>query len=192
LIAIIVIGIGYQFIDRIDRAFESNIDIKETTASYKDFKKVSKIDLNKATLSQLIRLPNIGPAKARSIINYREKIDGFKNVEQLTEVSGIGKKTVEKLKDYLYVEDIKSRINIKETVKIEGKSLKDSENFPININTADLGILQKLPGIGKVKAKAIIDYREQNNGFKTKEEIKRVKGIGEKTFEKIKDLIEVN
>lgn len=61
----------------------------------------------------------------------------------------------------------------------------------ININTADADTLMKLHGIGEVKAKAIIQYREQNGPFKTIEEIKNVKGIGEATFLKIKDRLRV-
>lgn len=189
LVAIIIIGIGYQFIDNIKTPKDDVV--KETNTDYKDFQKISKINLNKATLSQLIRLPNIGPVKARSIISYREKLGGFKSLKQLTEISGIGVKTLEKLKDYLYIEDEESKMSAQKVFKIENKDLKSDEDFPINVNEADLDTLQKLPGIGEVKAKAIIDYRIQNGGFKKIEEIKEVKGIGEKTFERIKDMIEV-
>ena len=63
-----------------------------------------------------------------------------------------------------------------------------SDGF-ININNADLSELQKINGIGEVKAQSIIDYREKNGGFKSIEDIKNVDGIGSKTFEKIKDKI---
>uniref|UniRef100_A0A7C4U478 Helix-hairpin-helix DNA-binding motif class 1 domain-containing protein n=1 Tax=Caldisericum exile TaxID=693075 RepID=A0A7C4U478_9BACT len=59
----------------------------------------------------------------------------------------------------------------------------------ININTASKEELMNLPGIGDVKAQAIIDYRTKNGTFKDIHEIVNVSGIGEKTFEKIKDLI---
>jgi len=59
----------------------------------------------------------------------------------------------------------------------------------ININTADMETLMKLHGIGEVKARAIIEYRERNGPFKSADEIKNVKGIGEATFQKIKDRI---
>jgi len=59
----------------------------------------------------------------------------------------------------------------------------------ININTASKEELMNLPGIGDVKAQAIIDYRTKNGPFKDIHEIVNVSGIGEKTFEKIKDLI---
>jgi|LSQX01.1.fsa_nt_gb comEA protein len=65
------------------------------------------------------------------------------------------------------------------------------ENGKININTADKQSLMSLPGIGEVKSQAIIDYRNENGNFETIEDITKVSGIGEKTFEKIKDLISV-
>lgn len=61
----------------------------------------------------------------------------------------------------------------------------------ININTASLTELQKLPRIGNSVAQRIIDFRKKNGPFKKIEEIMKVKGIGEKTFEQIKDLITV-
>ncbi|MBN1222918.1 MAG: helix-hairpin-helix domain-containing protein [Candidatus Aminicenantes bacterium] len=60
----------------------------------------------------------------------------------------------------------------------------------IDINTATSAELQKLPRIGEKVAQRIIDYREQHGEFKKIEEIMKVKGIGEKVFKQIKDLIE--
>ena len=62
----------------------------------------------------------------------------------------------------------------------------------ININTADIDELKALPGIGEVKAKAIIAYREAFGGFVAAEEIMEVKGIGQATYDKIKDLITIH
>ncbi|NSL54667.1 ComEA family DNA-binding protein [Uliginosibacterium aquaticum] len=56
----------------------------------------------------------------------------------------------------------------------------------VNINTATVEQLESLAEIGPTKARAIVDYRKTNGGFKTLEEIKQVKGIGDKTFDKIK------
>jgi len=63
-------------------------------------------------------------------------------------------------------------------------------NTIVNINTATIEQLKTLNGIGDSKAKSIIEYREQNGGFKSKEDIKNVTGIGEKMFERIKEQIE--
>ena len=61
----------------------------------------------------------------------------------------------------------------------------------VNINKADANALQTLPGIGPSKADAIIEYRETNGSFQTVEDLLNISGIGEKTFEKLKDLITV-
>lgn len=65
-------------------------------------------------------------------------------------------------------------------------SSSESVSGLININTAAAYELQRLNGIGEVKARAIIDYREQNGGFSSVDELINVKGIGEKTLEKIR------
>ena len=65
------------------------------------------------------------------------------------------------------------------------------ENEKVNINTASQSELDGLPGIGDSIAKRIIDYREQNGNFKSIEELKEVKGIGEAKFEEIKDRVTI-
>ncbi|HYA49235.1 MAG TPA: ComEA family DNA-binding protein [Burkholderiales bacterium] len=61
----------------------------------------------------------------------------------------------------------------------------------ININTATQAELESLPRIGPKVAQRIIDYRTQNGNFKRVEDIMKVKGIGEKIFAQIKDMITV-
>ena len=61
----------------------------------------------------------------------------------------------------------------------------------VNINTADKEALSSLTGVGPVTAGRIIEYREKNGPFKSIDEITKIKGIGEKTFQKIKDLITI-
>ena len=68
---------------------------------------------------------------------------------------------------------------------------EESDDGKISINDSDLSKLKEIPGIGEVKANSIISYREKNNGFKSIEELKNVDGIGEKTFEKIKNNIKI-
>ena len=59
----------------------------------------------------------------------------------------------------------------------------------VNVNQADLSQLETLPGIGAKKAQAIIDYRTANGSFHSLEDLGKVKGIGPKMLEKLKDLV---
>lgn len=61
--------------------------------------KEEKININKATQEQLSTLYGIGEVKAKAIIEYREKNGGFKSIDDLGNVDGIGSKTVDKLRD---------------------------------------------------------------------------------------------
>ena len=72
------------------------------------------------------------------------------------------------------------------------RSLGVSMDGLVNINTASQEELDTLPGIGRVRAEAIIVYRTQNGFFMTIEELLKVEGIGETTFNALKDLITVS
>lgn len=80
-----------------------------------------------------------------------------------------------------------------ETMIVEGSSSgsANQDDGRINLNKADETELQTLPGIGPSKAAAIIEYREINGSFQAIEDLKSIAGIGDKTFEKLKDLIKI-
>lgn len=66
-----------------------------------------------------------------------------------------------------------------------------SADGKVNINTADITVLQTIPGIGQTRAEAILAYRKENGSFQSIEDIMKVSGIKNGLFEKMKDYITV-
>ena len=168
-------------------------NLRQTSQKKKELQKsvetVEKIDINKAGIETLSKLPGIGPVKSKIIFDYREKNGEFKSLIDLTKVKGIGKKTLAKLLPHLEmigdsakVKSYLSGVLITENSQIIGK---------INLNTATIFELTSLKGIGEKKAELIIKYRKENGNFKTIGEIQNVKGIGEKIFQQNKDKITI-
>lgn len=77
------------------------------------------------------------------------------------------------------------------TVASEEKSSGVNKNGIININKATMEELQTLPGIGEVKAKNIITYREEKGSFKSVDELSNIDGIGVKTVDKLRDMVDI-
>lgn len=77
------------------------------------------------------------------------------------------------------------------TTMPNGSSGSGSSDGKVNLNTADETALMTLPGIGPAKAQAILAYRQEIGSFKVIEDIKSVSGIGDKTFERLQELITV-
>ncbi|HEY5584240.1 MAG TPA: helix-hairpin-helix domain-containing protein [Ruminiclostridium sp.] len=67
-------------------------------------KKNSLININKALQTELENLPNVGPATAKAIIDYREKNDGFKKITDIMKITGIKQKTYDKIKELICIE----------------------------------------------------------------------------------------
>ncbi len=74
-------------------------------AAHSQARTQTRININRATEAELVALNGIGSSKAQAIILYREMFGGFKTVDELTKVKGIGAKTVEKNRQRLSVQD---------------------------------------------------------------------------------------
>jgi competence protein ComEA len=81
-------------------------------------------------------------------------------------------------------EQVEAAVNIQTGQPTSGKAA-------VNLNTAEASELETLPGIGPAKAEAIIEHRETNGPYKSIEDLKLISGIGDKTFDKLKELISV-
>jgi len=139
----------------------------------------TRLDLNTASKVDLTALPGIGEVKAAEIVKYREEHGGFKAIDELINVKGIGRATLDKIRNLVRVGSVST--NVPDKSENSGK---------INVNTATLQELVALPGIGPVLAERIIDYREHNGKFHKPEDLLKVSGIGIKTLSKFREMID--
>lgn len=135
-----------------------------------------------------VKNPNIYKLNENSIIE-----DLINKAGGLTEFADISKiNRAEKLQDHIaIVIPNKNDPNSQNTLSSSVSASSTQGNSLVNLNTATDTELQSLPGVGPSKAKSIIEYREKNGGFKSIDEIKNIKGIGESSFEKLKDKITI-
>lgn len=71
-------------------------------------------------------------------------------------------------------------------IAMASSTVMAQETSQINVNTADQATLIQLPGIGEVKAQAIVEDRENNGSYQTADDLTRVEGIGEGTIENLR------
>ena len=76
-----------------------------------------------------------------------------------------------------------------EAIPAGATSKEVAKEGKVNINTATVEELKTLKGVGEKKAEAIIEYRKKNGSFKTKEDLMKVRGIGKKLFESFEERI---
>ena len=150
------------------------------------------VDLNTGSEKELESIKGVGPATAKKIVAGRP----YKSVDELSK-SGLSTKQIEAIKPFVTVGTaapakaapaVAAVTKAKPTAEKPSKSaMKLAPGQTVNINTASKEQLDALPGIGSVKAQAIIDGRP----YEKIEDIMKVKGIKQGVFNKIKDLITV-
>ncbi len=140
-----------------------------------------KININEASLEGLQEIPGVGEATAQRIVNFRKEGGVFYRVEDLTKIKRIGARTVENMRPHITVG--------RKYIQMQPEK---RESDKIDINTASRRELEEITGVGPATARDIINYRERYGGFAKIEDMKNVKGIGPKTFEKMKDSIKAS
>ena len=132
------------------------------------------------------QVKNISVVELEDTGNLRG-IDAVNAVGGLTDLADSGAVNLaEPISDGAHVHIPTKEIFLQTSQNLSAASGRDEL---VNINTADAERLQSLKGIGPALAQRIIEYREQNGAFKTIDDIKNVRGIGDKRFADMKDKI---
>ena len=145
------------------------------------------VDINNDPLIRLETLPGVGPAMAKELVAGRP----YAGYEDVAKVKGIGPAKLDSLKGHLKFGKPAGARGEKaagETPREKAAEARVAAGAKVNINKASKAELDALPGIGPVKAQAILDARP----FTAIEDVMKVKGIKEGEFAKIKDVITVD
>jgi competence protein ComEA len=174
--------------------------------------RIVALDLNRAEAAELSQVPGIGPTLAREIADDRLHRGEFRSVEELRRVKGVGPATLDRARAFLRVEpppmlSPTTDAEPLEPLILERRSTQplpaapyprpggNQRKFqpgdpPIDVNTASIEDLMRLPGIGPVTAQSIVAARA-TRPFRSPADLDTVKGIGPKTLEKLRPFIVV-
>jgi DNA uptake protein ComE-like DNA-binding protein len=120
------------------------------------------IDINRAPVEMWKTLPGIGEGRARQIVNFREKLGGFLSVAQVAETMGLPDSIFQQAKPFL--------------------ELGSTDLHRLNINTLSAADLEKHPYISKKQADLMVNYREQNGGFRSIQDIEKIIAFKDKAW----------
>jgi competence ComEA-like helix-hairpin-helix protein len=159
-----------------------------------------RLELNDASRSELLQLPGVGPKMADRILDHRAKHGPFLTVTDLTKVSGIGPTTLKRLESWVYVEGAVEPDQVVPAAKKSpsppaAKTTTSSKIVvwkgpKLNVNTASEADLKRVPLIGKVLSQRIIEERNKKP-FTSIEDLRRVKGIGQKRLDNLRACVTV-
>lgn len=141
-----------------------------------------RLDLNTAPAAQLDRLPRVGPALARRIVEDRTVRGPFRTLGDLDRVPGVGP---------ALLEELASKVTQPPGPPSGTPGSGGRGPVPVNLNTASEAELLRLPGIGPTKARAIVAYRQGRGPFASVADLVRVPGIGPATLAGLAGLVSV-
>ncbi|WP_235867528.1 helix-hairpin-helix domain-containing protein [Ureibacillus chungkukjangi] len=172
---------------------EQNEEVVENEATTNATIEQPKIEEIMVDVKGAVKSPGVYILTADDrIIDAIDRAGGYTEEAQSTEVNH-----AQKLQDEMLIyipkigEEIDQENSIGQVVVSSTAASSSSQGTKIDLNSADEAALTTLPGIGPSKAQAILAFREENGSFKTIDDLKNVTGIGEKTFEKLKEFIVV-
>ena len=187
---------------------KSTAKTKQTAAAVRTVE--FPLELNCADASELEQLPGIGAALAERIVDYRSQIGGFRNREQLMEVSGIGEAKLSAVYDLVYVENESDPEDVQEpeivpeqeapasaaVPELPAETQPEPEpelELPLDLNRATEEELVRLPDevVSPELAAQIVAFREQIGAFSSVYELLYVEGVTEKKFTELRDYVQI-
>lgn len=161
-------------------------DLSETVANTEaatDIRQYLYININAASIEEFMLLDGIGEIIAGNIINYRAYMGGFKNIEEIMNVSGIGEKTFSAIKDHIYVED---PVYYSDPTEIQTDEVEETFQESVPINVAE--IPETNPEAEEYASETQAAYLKYDLNTVTYEELLTIPGIGAETAESIINL----
>lgn len=137
----------------------------------REIKLAIRIEINKADTSELMKIRGIGQVLSKRIIKYRDRLDGFYDINQLQEVYGIEQEVFQTFKKQLYI---------------------NSKVRKMNLNSITYNDLIKHFYFDKHITNAIVNYVKQHGPLNSVEEIKKIKIIDEEIYSKIENYLSVS
>lgn len=150
----------------------SNIFKPEQRSYEKKIARLAAFDINTADTSQLKKIRGIGTKLAARIVKFRDKLGGFIQAGQLTEVYGLSPEVQDSLRKYTFIQ---AGFNPKQ----------------IAVNTATFEELRSHPYVGFNIAKVIMAYRTQHGPFQNVEQLKNIKLINDQLYQKLKPYLQI-
>jgi competence ComEA-like helix-hairpin-helix protein len=164
-----IYGLDDELIETVKPFVRIDIEnIPEVKESFNEKQNIS-ILLNSADEIELQKINGIGPSYSKRIVEYRNKLGGYINIEQLKEVYGITPELYNQIKDYFIIET--QSIN------------------KININTADFKTLITHPYINQENTKTILNYREFSGTINSFDDLLKQKAITQEFYDKVSPYI---
>lgn len=159
-----IYGLDKKLVDELIPYVVISTEFDNDQTSYKDDSDII-LDLNTTTETELQKLKGIGPSYSKRIVEYRNRLGGFINIEQLNEVYG--------MTNELY------------TSIYDNFTLSTQNINKININTAEYIDLVTHPYIDKENAKNILNYRNYAGTIKSTDELLKQKAVSAEFYNKI-------
>lgn len=142
-----------------------------------------RIDLDRAGVQEVVRLPRVGPGLAKRIVADRVARGPFGNLDGLDRVAGVGSVVLEAVRDH---------VSFSGTARLESSSSAAKPfTAPVSLNRATAKELEALPGIGPRRAQAIVEDRERNGPFPSVDALTRIPGIKPALVARVRQRLQV-